>query len=92
MTSAIEMFGLTKRYGSATAVDGLDLRVEPGQVFGFLGPNGAGKPTTIRMLLALQQPTQGRARRGLGSTPSPTASRSTAVSATCPATSNCSRG
>ena len=61
MTSAIETLGLTKRYGSVTAVDDLSLQVEPGQVFGFLGPNGAGKSTTIRMLLALQQPTQGRA-------------------------------
>ena len=61
MTSAIETLGLTKRYGSVTAVADLSLRVEPGQVFGFLGPNGAGKSTTIRMLLALQQPTQGRA-------------------------------
>ena len=62
MTSAIEATGLTKRYGAVTAVDGLSLRVEPGQVFGFLGPNGAGKSTTIRMLLALQRPTQGEAR------------------------------
>ena len=61
MTSAIEMLGLTKRYGSTTAVADLSLRVEPGQVFGFLGPNGAGKSTTIRMLLALQRPTKGRA-------------------------------
>jgi ABC-2 type transport system ATP-binding protein len=61
MTSAIETFGLTKSYGSTTAVVGLSLRVEPGQVFGFLGPNGAGKSTTIRMLLALQRPTRGRA-------------------------------
>ena len=61
MTSAVETFGLTKRYGSTTAVDGLNLCVEPGQVFGFLGPNGAGKSTTIRMLLALQRPTGGRA-------------------------------
>lgn len=61
MTSAIETFGLTKRYGSITAVADLNLRVEPGQVFGFLGPNGAGKSTTIRMLLALQRPTRGRA-------------------------------
>lgn len=61
MTSAIETFGLTKRYGSTTAVVGLNLRVETGQVFGFLGPNGAGKSTTIRMLLALQRPTDGRA-------------------------------
>ena len=62
MTNAIEATGLTKRYGATTAVDGLSLRVEPGQVFGFLGPNGAGKSTTIRMLLALQHPTRGRAR------------------------------
>jgi beta-exotoxin I transport system ATP-binding protein len=62
VTSAIEATGLTKRYGATTAVDGLSLRVEPGQVFGFLGPNGAGKSTTIRMLLALQRPTQGEAR------------------------------
>jgi ABC-2 type transport system ATP-binding protein len=62
MTSAIETFGLTKRYGAVTAVADLSLWVEPGQVFGFLGPNGAGKSTTIRMLMALQQPTQGRAR------------------------------
>jgi ABC-2 type transport system ATP-binding protein len=59
MTSAIETSGLTKRYGSTTAVADLSLRVEPGQVFGFLGPHGAGKSTTIRMLLALQRPTQG---------------------------------
>jgi beta-exotoxin I transport system ATP-binding protein len=61
-TSAIETSGLTKTYGTITAVADLALRVEPGQVFGFLGPNGAGKTTTIRMLLALQRPTQGQAR------------------------------
>jgi ABC-2 type transport system ATP-binding protein len=61
MTSAIETVGLTKRYGSTTAVADLNLRVEPGQIFGFLGPNGAGKSTTIRMLLALQRPSGGRA-------------------------------
>ena len=60
MTSAIETFGLTKRYGRVTAVSDLSLRIEPGQVFGFLGPNGAGKSTTIRMLMALQRPTEGR--------------------------------
>ena len=60
MTSAIETFGLTKRYGSITAVRDLNLRIGQGQVFGFLGPNGAGKSTTIRMLLALQRPTTGR--------------------------------
>jgi ABC-2 type transport system ATP-binding protein len=61
MTSAIETFGLTKRYGRTTAVSDLSLRIEQGQVFGFLGPNGAGKSTTVRMLLALQRPTQGHA-------------------------------
>jgi ABC-2 type transport system ATP-binding protein len=61
MMSAIETSGLTKRYGATTAVADLTLRIEPGQVFGFLGPNGAGKSTTIRMLLALQRPTRGRA-------------------------------
>jgi len=61
MTGVIETVGLTKHYGSVAAVSDLDLRVEPGQVFGFLGPNGAGKSTTIRMLLALQRPTKGRA-------------------------------
>jgi ABC-2 type transport system ATP-binding protein len=60
VTSAVETFGLTKRYGSVTAVSDLNLRIEPGQVFGFLGPNGAGKSTTIRMLMALQRPTEGR--------------------------------
>lgn len=61
MTPAIETFGLTKRYGSTTAVADLNLRIETGQVFGFLGPNGAGKSTTIRMLMALQRPTGGHA-------------------------------
>ncbi len=61
MTPAIETVGLTKRYGATTAVADLSLRIEPGQVFGFLGKNGAGKSTTIRMLLALQRPTRGRA-------------------------------
>ena len=61
MNAAIETSGLTKRYGRVTAVADLSLRVEPGQVFGFLGPNGAGKSTTIRMLLALQRATNGRA-------------------------------
>ena len=53
---------LTKRYGeSIVAVDGLDLEVRRGEVFGFLGPNGAGKTTTLRMLLGLIRPTSGRA-------------------------------
>lgn len=59
---AIEAEGLTKRFGSVTAVDGLDLRVQRGEIFGLLGPDGAGKTTTIRMLCALLAPTSGTAR------------------------------
>ncbi|OIJ97959.1 ABC transporter ATP-binding protein [Streptomyces monashensis] len=55
--------GLTKRYrGGQLAVDGLDLTVPAGSVFGFLGPNGSGKTTTIRMLMGLIEPTAGTAR------------------------------
>ncbi|MGW3266138.1 ATP-binding cassette domain-containing protein [Streptomyces sp. NPDC001056] len=55
--------GLTKRYrGGQLAVDGLDLTVPAGSVFGFLGPNGSGKTTTIRMLMGLIEPTSGAAR------------------------------
>ena len=61
MTSVIRCEGLTKRYRGVTALDGLDLDVGPGQVFGFLGPNGAGKTTTLRILLGLVTPTAGRA-------------------------------
>jgi ABC-type multidrug transport system ATPase subunit len=58
----IETTALTKRYGEAiVAVDALDLRVRPGEVYGFLGPNGAGKTTTLRMLLGLVRPTSGDA-------------------------------
>jgi len=53
---------LSKRYGERVAVDGLDLDLCPGEVFGFLGPNGAGKTTTIRMLLNLIRPTAGEVR------------------------------
>ncbi len=52
--------GLTKRFGSITAVDGLDLEVRRGEVLGFLGPNGAGKTTTVGMILGLIAPTAGR--------------------------------
>ncbi|MEW6462809.1 MAG: ABC transporter ATP-binding protein [Pseudomonadota bacterium] len=51
--------GLSKRFGDLTAVDGLDLRVERAEVFGFLGPNGCGKSTTIRMLCGLLLPSAG---------------------------------
>jgi beta-exotoxin I transport system ATP-binding protein len=61
VTAAIETSGLGKDYGPVHAVIDLDLVVEPGQIFAFLGPNGAGKTTTIRMLLALQRPSSGRA-------------------------------
>ncbi|MEV6390870.1 ATP-binding cassette domain-containing protein [Nocardia xishanensis] len=58
----IETIGLRKRFGDFTALDGLDLRVEPGGVHGFLGPNGAGKSTTIRILLGLIRASGGAAR------------------------------
>ncbi len=57
----IETVGLKKVYGSQTAVDGLNLSIAEGEVFGFLGPNGAGKTTTLLMLLGLTQPTAGHA-------------------------------
>jgi ABC-2 type transport system ATP-binding protein len=60
-TPAIRTVGLTKRFGDVLALDGLDLAVEQGEIFGFLGPNGAGKSTTIRLLLHLIRPTAGRA-------------------------------
>ncbi len=60
-TGTIEVRGLTKRFGSFTAVDHLDLDVEPGRITGFLGPNGSGKTTTLRMLLGLIRPTAGTA-------------------------------
>ena len=59
---AIETHGLTKRFRSQLAVDGLDLAVPRGAVFGFLGPNGSGKTTTIRMLLGLVAASAGDAR------------------------------
>jgi ABC-2 type transport system ATP-binding protein len=55
----IEARGLTKRYGTTTAVDGLSFTVEPGRITGFLGPNGAGKTTTMRLILGLDRPTAG---------------------------------
>ena len=57
--TAITTHGLTKRYGAITAVDGVDLDVRDGDVYGFLGANGSGKTTTVRMLLGLVLPTAG---------------------------------
>ena len=59
--SAIRLEGLRKTYGAVRALDGLDLTVEAGTVFGFLGPNGAGKTTTLRILTGLATATAGRA-------------------------------
>ncbi|MDB5172665.1 MAG: transporter related protein, partial [Phycisphaerales bacterium] len=59
---AILTFGLTKQYGALTALDRLNLQLEPGDVFGFIGPNGAGKSTTMKILAGLLQPTGGSAK------------------------------
>ncbi|HEX6619684.1 MAG TPA: ABC transporter ATP-binding protein, partial [Solirubrobacteraceae bacterium] len=59
--NAIRAIGLSKRYGDTLALDGLDLEVREGEVYGYLGPNGAGKTTTIRLLLGLHRPSSGRA-------------------------------
>jgi ABC-type Fe3+/spermidine/putrescine transport system ATPase subunit len=61
MTAAISIEGLSKRYGSLQALDGVDLRVEPGEFFGLLGPNGAGKTTLISVLAGLARASGGRA-------------------------------
>ncbi|PWR16560.1 ABC transporter ATP-binding protein, partial [Micromonospora sicca] len=65
---AVELAGLTKTFGPVTAVDGLSLRIEPGEVVAFLGPNGAGKTTTVDMLLGLARPDAGSVRL-FGGTP-----------------------
>jgi ABC-2 type transport system ATP-binding protein len=57
--AAIEIEGLTKRFGDVVAVDNLSLQIEEGEIFGFLGPNGAGKSTTIDILLDFIRPTDG---------------------------------
>ena len=62
MSAAIEITGLTKAYRTKLALDGVDLTVSEGSVFGFLGPNGAGKTTTLRILSGLARPTAGSAR------------------------------
>jgi ABC-2 type transport system ATP-binding protein len=58
----VEVRGLVKRYGEIVAVDGVDLTIEEGDVYGYLGPNGAGKTTSLRMMLGLIRPTAGSVR------------------------------
>lgn len=58
----IELEDLTMDYGELRALDGLDLRIEPGELFAFLGPNGAGKTTAIKLLTGLMKPMRGRVR------------------------------
>lgn len=60
MEPVLEIRGLAKHFGTLKAVDGLDLALEPGSVFGFLGQNGAGKTTTLRMVTNLARPTAGQ--------------------------------
>jgi ABC-2 type transport system ATP-binding protein len=60
----IELKSLTKRYGSFTAVDAIDLTVPKGELFGFLGPNGAGKTTTLRMIAGILRPSGGTVKIG----------------------------
>ena len=64
MRTVLQTDKLTKRFGSLTAVDAVDLEVREGEVFGYLGPNGAGKTTTLRLLCALIAPTSGHAEVG----------------------------
>jgi ABC-2 type transport system ATP-binding protein len=62
MEWAVETWNLTKVFGKFTAVDDLNIRIKPGEIYGFLGPNGAGKSTVIRMLCGVLEPTAGGAR------------------------------
>lgn len=59
MSYAIQLDGVTKRFRTTTAVDGLDLQVPEGAIYGFIGPNGSGKTTTLRMVLRIFQPDEG---------------------------------
>ncbi|HHY78673.1 MAG TPA: ATP-binding cassette domain-containing protein, partial [Clostridiales bacterium] len=58
----LEIKGLTKNYGRFTAVDGLDLTVEKGEIYGFVGPNGAGKTTTMKIICGLLPVDKGQVR------------------------------
>ncbi|MEO8294868.1 MAG: ATP-binding cassette domain-containing protein, partial [Gemmatimonadota bacterium] len=60
----IRLIGLTKKYGKFTAVDGINLTVPEGELFGFLGPNGAGKTTTLRMIAGILKPSGGTVEIG----------------------------
>jgi ABC-type Fe3+/spermidine/putrescine transport system ATPase subunit len=61
MKAVIEAKRLTRKFGNLVAVNGVDFKVYPGEIFGFLGPNGAGKTTTVRMLTGVIDPTEGTA-------------------------------
>src|SRR5689334_11478923 len=57
---AVELLGITKRFGDVTAVDGMDLRIADGAFYSFLGPSGCGKTTTLRMIAGFEQPNEGQ--------------------------------
>src|SRR3989442_5957076 len=61
-SNGIEAEGLVRQFKDVRAVDGIDLTIAPGEIYGFLGPNGAGKSTTVHMLTTLLPPTAGTAR------------------------------
>ena len=83
----IELINFTKRYGDLVAVDDLNLKIEPGEMFGFIGPNGAGKSTTIRFLATLLKATGGEGIVNGHQRHPAIRWTSAAASATCPTTS-----
>lgn len=90
-TPAIEVEALVKTYDGRRVLDGVDLAVPPGSVFGFLGRNGAGKTTTLRILLGLARPTGGSARV-LGRTSHVAVRRNSPTSGSCPTSPASTRG